>query len=209
MSEWAAENIVIAEINLIMKWQLISLISQCHRAALLNDVRIDILLYRKTNRTIKLTIHFTWRTKTNPITLYWSSVFTVTQVLIRGFAVCDAVLLDECLPKFWGNTVSSFFHAEAIRSVQFKFVEFLYNFGKVHHRQLLVQTSWWWTIICCKHVESNLIGINQLISKILRLVGLSLSLTQCVSRCTDHTMYSLSSLHWPPAQEKARTTFKL
>jgi hypothetical protein len=78
------------------------LISQFHRAALLCDVHIDILSYRKINRTIKLALLFAWRNKTNPITLYWTSVCTVIGLLLEylGLSACDAVLLDvsPCLP---------------------------------------------------------------------------------------------------------------
>jgi hypothetical protein len=34
-----------------------------------------------------------------------------------GLSVCDAVLLDECLPKFWGNPVFSLYKTEAVQFI--------------------------------------------------------------------------------------------
>jgi hypothetical protein len=93
------------------------LISQCHRAPLLCNVRIDILSYQKIKRTNKLATLFARRNKTNPITLYWSSVCTVIRLLLLEdlcLLARDAVLLDECRPKFWGNPASSLFKAEVV-----------------------------------------------------------------------------------------------
>ena len=99
------------------------LISQCQRATLLCDVDVGFvsIYYGIGKLTEGTNCRYPLPDATNLTQLHYIEVRFVlwSRLWLEdvSLSVCDAVLLDECLPKFWGNPLSSLFKTEAVQFI--------------------------------------------------------------------------------------------